>query len=271
MLSVVFPEASTAAQNDRLTVTNLIAMSSAILYDAATDGHCSRGANPMPERSDNHRMHRSTACAVSQVESQPSVPGDAYRSATEAVVSRKRNPLLIAIGLLLCIAAFLRGQYLLGTSAAVTFFLLVAASTFVVYRVFITNRRHNIARRTIASLFATSVFALLCFAPIVSPNIASLSSRHRTQIRTETQLRDILTPDSRFAHVRATCEAKKALFVTIHGRVQSSTDLMELRARLLAECPDIEPAFLYWRLSVDDSNELYEGRDSDIFGDVNMS
>lgn len=186
-------------------------------------------------------------------------------------MSRKRNPLLIAIGLVLCIAALLRGQYLLGTGAAVTFCLLVAASTFVVYRVFVTNRRRNIARRTIASLFATIVFALLCFAPSVSPGIASLSRRHRTQIRAEPQLRDVLTPDSRFAHVRATCDTKKALFVTILVRVEFDTDLMELRTRLLAECPDIEPAFLYWRLSVDDSNELYDGRDSDIFGDVNMS
>ncbi|PHQ31378.1 hypothetical protein CEE69_31435 [Rhodopirellula bahusiensis] len=178
--------------------------------------------------------------------------------------------MLIAIGLFLCIAAFLRGQYLLGTSAAVTFCLLVAASTFVAYRVFITNRRHNIARRTIASLFATTVFAVLFFSPSVSPGIASLSRRHRTQIRAETQLLNVLTPDSRFADVRATCDAKKALFVTIHGRVESDTDLMELRAQLIAECPDIEPAFLYWRLSVNDSNELYDGRDSDIFGEVNM-
>tara|TARA_R110002167_G_scaffold235846_1_gene441108 strand:- start:147 stop:725 length:579 start_codon:yes stop_codon:yes gene_type:complete len=185
-------------------------------------------------------------------------------------VSRKRNPLLIAVGLLICTAAFLRGQYLLGTSAAITFCVLVAASAFVVYRVFVTNRRHNIGRRTIASLFATIVFTLLFFAPSVSPGIATLSRRHRTQIRAETQLQNVLTPDSRFTRVRARCDAKKALFVTIHGRVESDTDLMELRSRLLSECPDVEPAFLYWRLLVDDSNELYDGRDSDIFRDANM-
>ena len=142
---------------------------------------------------------------------------------------------------------------------------------FVVQRVFVTNRPHTFARRTIASLFAATVFTLLWFAPNLSSGVASISHRHRTLVRLEAQLYDVLTDTAHFGRVHATCDSKKMLFVTIGGRIESEADLMELRARLIAECPDIDPCSLYWRLSVHESNKLHHGRDSDIFGDVDES
>jgi hypothetical protein len=152
--------------------------------------------------------------------------------------------------------------------AATAFVLLTTASMFVVYRVFTTNREHDLLRRTIASFFAASVLVLLCFSTNWSPGLATLSHRHRAELNARSQLADVIGADKRFSEVRAVVECRKALFVTITGHVETDADLLALRARILRECPDVAHEFLYWRLTVNGSGESYNERDSTIFGDA---
>lgn len=174
------------------------------------------------------------------------------------------NTILVSIGSIACAAAFWRGQHLLGTSAGITFSVLMVTTMFVVHREFTTSRRQTFSRRLIVCVFAAIVFLLLWFAPHVSPAVALLSDRYQTQKRVEAQVQNLLAQEPRFAQLRSSCDVKKAIVLTIHGSVESVADLEALRTQMTAECPDIDHASLYWRVSVNDSNRLFEGRDSDI-------
>jgi hypothetical protein len=177
----------------------------------------------------------------------------------------KLNTVLFIIGSIACTAAFWRGQHLLGTSAGITFGVLMATVMFVVHREFTTSRRQTFGRRLIVCVFAATVFLLLWFSPNVSPAVAILSDRYQTQKRVEAQVQNVLAQEPRFARLRSTSEVKKAVFLTIHGSVETVADLEALRTQMKAKCPDVDNASLYWRVSVNDSNRLFEGRDSDIF------
>jgi len=108
-------------------------------------------------------------------------------------------------------AAAVHGYYLLGIAAAVVFGLTSAAVLFVVWHVFWTARRFQRIQKTIALVFAASVFLILAFPAYFSPDLHYFIEDHRIERLTQTQLETVFGSSPKFADLHSLALSQNAL------------------------------------------------------------
>ena len=154
-------------------------------------------------------------------------------------------------------AAGVRGYYLLGTTAAVVFGLIAAATLFVVWRVFVTASRFRRFQQTVSVLFAASVFSILAFPACFSPDLHYFIEDHRIERLTQRQLETVFGSSPKFAALRFSCRFTKCIVVDVDGTIDSQADLRELRQTIFDNCPHVSSRWLFWNLTVKEGSITY--------------
>ena len=162
--------------------------------------------------------------------------------------------------------AIARGNYLLGTAAAIVFGLLASGTLFLVYRVFTTTEKFHVVRQAIVLLVAIGVLTVLTIPARFNPDLGVLIEGHQTERVTRSHLHNIFPGDSRFANLDFQCNYSKCIVVSVHGSIRTESDLLELRKKIFATCPNVSSRWLYWELTLQESGRTLNGCDLTLFG-----
>jgi hypothetical protein len=167
---------------------------------------------------------------------------------------------------LAAIGAFVRGDYLLGTGAGVVFSLIASGVIFLVHRAFRATGSFYLFRRAIVLLFAGGVFSVLAAPAWFNPDFGVLAELHQTERTARSQLSRVFSGDPRFAALGFRCDCRKCVVVTVHGRIGTQSDLLDLRNRIFAACPTVSSGWLFWKVTVEQPVSKYDGWDRELFG-----
>jgi len=179
-----------------------------------------------------------------------------------------RTRTLIATGCIaIVLTAFARGDYLLGSRAGILFATVAAATLCVIVRVSTANRRFQFVRQSVALLFGLAVFVILASPSRFNPELNYFIDGHRSERSTQSQLRSVFNHDLRFSTLEYECVWSKCIVVVVSGRINSESDMLDLRDRIFAQCPEVSSRWLYWRVKVDDSGVEHDACDLTIYGD----
>jgi hypothetical protein len=141
--------------------------------------------------------------------------------------------------------------------------LVSAAVVFVVWRVFSSARRFQGVQQTIALVFAASVFSILAFPACFSPDLKYFIEDHHIERLTRSQLESVFGSSPRFADLEFSCTFRKCIVVEVRGRINTQSDLLDLRTKVFDTCPNVSSRWLFWHLTVEDSGITYD-RECDI-------
>jgi hypothetical protein len=154
-------------------------------------------------------------------------------------------------------SAAARGYYLLGTDAAVLFGLISAVVLFVVWRIFLTAHRFRRFQEAVALVFAVSIFSVLAFPACFSHDLHYFIENHRIEQLTQSQLESVFASSPKFAELGFSCRFTKCIVVEVNGRINSQSDLRDLRRMIFDTCPHVCSRWLFWDLSVQDADIIY--------------
>lgn len=177
--------------------------------------------------------------------------------------------LLIAIASVCIVGgAILWGNYLLGTAFAILFGLLTCGATYLVYRAFGDAGRFQFLRRFVACLIAIVVLKIVVEPTWFNRDFEDFIEDHRMERVTGSQLHQVFSGDSRFANLAFECSSLKGLVVFVYGRIETESDLRDLRKRIFETCPDVpRGALIYRTVTVQESGKVYDDCDQALFED----
>jgi hypothetical protein len=158
------------------------------------------------------------------------------------------------------ISAVAWGNHLLGRTPAVVFGFIAAAVLFFVYRVFVTARKFQCFQQTVTLLFATFVFSVLAFPAFFSPDLRYFIEDHRVERLTQGQLKTVFQSNQKYANLCFSCNFTKCIVVEVSGRLESEADLRTLRQMIFDTCPHVSSRWLFWKITLQDSNAIYDNK-----------
>jgi hypothetical protein len=187
----------------------------------------------------------------------------------EGIASRPIARLLFAataVGAV--VAAFLRGNYLLGVGCGVVYAAIAIALVWLLARSRTTAGRVSVPRATLVALFALPVGYAMAFPASINPDVQVFIDKQATDRRARAELAIVFASDPAYSGLSVSSVHLKVVNLTIQGSLSTRADLDRLRSRIGGECPALGECFLHWDVTLRDTGRRVDGLDRDVFQDA---
>ena len=176
---------------------------------------------------------------------------------------------VVAVWTALVLAAFARGNHVLGVGYGIGFAVVIGGVLYVVARAALESERHRMALplSVVVVLLVAPMALILSFPAWVSPDMRHFVEKQRIDRSVRSELRAVFSSDSRFADLGVSTMQLKCVNVTIRGTVAKKGDLQLLRSRVFDQCDHLSLCILHWDVRDRETGAMVEGLDSELFGD----
>lgn len=162
------------------------------------------------------------------------------------------------------LAAFLRGNYLLGTGAAITY-ALVALMLIALFARAIRETPVPKIRLVFLILFSIPVCVAFAFPTYFNSNVQVFVDEQTEDRVARNELHAVFAEDPAFSDLSISTTHLKIVNVEISGTVRNKTDLDRLQQIVFERCRFIEHCFVHWRIRVRQDSKMYVARNDDAF------
>jgi hypothetical protein len=194
-------------------------------------------------------------------------------SAPEGVVRRKASCpvariLFAAVGGTLSAVAYVRGTYLLGPGWG----LLYVAATLALLRLFVLSRRParipSPVRVAAVTALALALGIAMAWPTSINPDVQHFIDKQARDRAARVELDAVFTADPAYRDLWVSTVHLKVVNVTVRGSLGSRSDLDQLRARIIRECPAVVGGgcVLHWDVTLRDAAQRLDGLDTKLFG-----
>ncbi len=157
------------------------------------------------------------------------------------------------------IAAFARGNYLLGQVAGIAY-ALVAFGISIFITSELSQRATAPGHRTFCITATVLVSLALSFPAFISSDIQISLEQHAVDRAARTELNLLFASDPRFADLHVSTNQLKVINVTISGSVENSEAFDLLHSRLLDRAEHFSDCILHWSILDRSSSASIDGR-----------
>lgn len=169
-----------------------------------------------------------------------------------------RTMLLALFFLSYVLAAYTRGDYLLGRGAGVMYAVVASVLAVLFYRALSDNRTSKL---TFGVLIVVTVLASAAFAfpSYLNPDMQHFVNAQAEERNARQELAELLASDPAFSDLGVTMTQLKILNVEIQGSVPTDSDLERLRSGVLDKCDFVRYSYIHWKVEVRDSGKVFSG------------
>ena len=172
--------------------------------------------------------------------------------------------LLAIFFIALILAAYGRGDYLLGRGAGIAYAFVALLITMLFYSTLSQSPLPKV-RLVVLVLFAVPVALAFAFPTYVNPDVQYSVDKEATDRNARNELATLFAKDTAFRELGVSTIQLKVVNVEIHGVVPTRSDLDRLRSQVLSQCDFVEHCFVHWRIHVRENATTYTGFDKDAF------
>lgn len=147
------------------------------------------------------------------------------------------------------LAAYCRGDHLLGQSAGVTYAIVASLITMLFFRELSQSPLPKI-RLLVLVLFTIPVSLAFAFPTYVNPDVQHFVNKETVDRRARRQLAMLFENDTAFRELGVSTTHLKVVCVEIHGTIPTESDLDRLRSQVLNHCQFVDHCFVHWRIHV---------------------
>ena len=172
--------------------------------------------------------------------------------------------LFAAAGAPVVVAAFLRGNYLLGLVCGAVYAVIAVAILWLLARSRIPAGGVSVMRAVFVVTFALPIGYALAFPASINPDVQSFVDNHRARA----ELADVLESAPVYRGLSVSPRPPKEVYITVHGSLGTRGEFEQLRSRLGEECPTLGECGLDWDVYLRDARETVSGLDDELFEDA---
>lgn len=162
------------------------------------------------------------------------------------------------------LAAFSRGNDLLGASADITYAvvaLMIAALFARALRVTPVPR----FRIAFLILFSIPVCVAFAFPTYINSDVQIFVDKQAEDRAARSELASVFAEDPAFSDLSISTTHLKIVNVEIYGTVPAKADRDSLQQLVFERCGFVENCFVHWRIRVRDDSTMYVARNDDAF------
>lgn len=172
---------------------------------------------------------------------------------------------IVAVGLVLISAAFLRGSFLLGVEYGIICVLITIGLLWLFLRTFKRGEKASLVRVVAIVIFSVPIGFAMAFPASIDSDVQFSIDQQTTDRAARAELTRVFSNDPAFAGLSISIEHLKVVNVTISGELPRHADLERLRGRIANECPTLLHCTLQWSVTLHDTQQKFDGLDRDLF------
>lgn len=170
-----------------------------------------------------------------------------------------------AAGIPVMVAAFLRGNHLLGLDCGVIYAAVALALLWLLARSRTSTGSVSLMRVAVVVALAVPVGYAMAFPASINPDVQVFIDKQATDRRARAELAAVFDSDQAFGDLSVSSVHLKIVNLTVRGALHTQTDLDLLRSRIAVECPTLGPCALHWEVTLRNSGQRLRGLDRDLF------
>lgn len=164
-----------------------------------------------------------------------------------------------AAGVALCVAAYLRGDFLFGPGAGVYY------AAVVLGLLWLFARSRSTARAAVVAALSLAVAFALTWPAAINPNVSLVMERIAERRAIQAELAAVLESDAAYSKLTASFVQTKIVNIKVNGPLSTRSPFDRLRSRIMEECPTLGGCDLSWNVIVLDTEQHMVGRDEELF------
>ena len=162
------------------------------------------------------------------------------------------------------LAAYCRGNHLLGSEVGISYAVVATLITILILRA-LSQSPLPTFRLVFLALFAIPVSLAFAFPTYLNSDVQHFVNKQTTDRNARGELATLFASDSAFRNLGVSTTHLKVVNVEIHGTVPTKPDLDRLRSQVLDQCQFVDHCFVHWRIHVRDESKTYTGLDDEPF------
>ncbi len=162
------------------------------------------------------------------------------------------------------LAAFSRGNYLLGTGAGVTYAVIALMIIMLFTRAMRESPVPNI-RIAFLILFSVPVCLAFAFPTYINSNVQVFVDQQSEDRAARAELRAVFAEDPAFSDLSISTTHLKVVCVEISGTVPVKADLDRLQQLVFERCGFVDQCFVHWRIRVRNDSTMYVAESDEAF------
>ena len=174
--------------------------------------------------------------------------------------------LFAAAGVAVMVAAFLRGNYLLGLVCGIVYAGVAFALLLLLARSRTPGGGVSVARVAFVAVLAVPVGYVMAFPSY--PDVQIFIDKQATERKARGELAAVFASDPAYRDLSVTSVQLKVVNISVRGVLGTRADLDRLRSRIAAECPALGECLLHWEVALRDSGQRLSGLDRDLCQDA---
>lgn len=176
-------------------------------------------------------------------------------------VFRTNALLFLGTASVLCIAAFLRGNYLLGPWYASLYVVVTLGLLWLLFRSFTHTSRPSLARLSLVLVSCLLAGFAMAFPAAINPDMQVFIDHEASARTARAELAKVFAADLAFGDLSANSVVLRAVTITVQGSLAKRADFDRLRSRVVEECPALTRCFLRWEITIHDPAQRIDAWD----------
>ncbi len=159
----------------------------------------------------------------------------------------------------LCVAAFLRGNYLLGPGCGCAY---AAVS---LGFLFLLAGSRTAVRAAVVTVLSLAAGLVMAWPASINPDVQHGIDKQAVDRVARTELAAVFGSDEAYRDLAISSVHLKVVNITVRGSLGTRSDLYRLQSQIAAECPTLGTCVLHWEVTLRDSGQRVNGLDRDLF------
>ena len=176
--------------------------------------------------------------------------------------------LFAALGVVAVVAAYIRGNYMLGTGWGVVYAVIAVALLWILARSRTPAGSVSVRRVVFVMLFALPVGYAMAFPASINADVQAFIDKQATDRRARTELAAVFASNPAYRDLSVSSVHLRMVNITVQGSLDTRADLQRLRFQVAPMCRAAGVGFLQWDVSLRDTGEQVSGDDRDLFPDT---
>ena len=154
------------------------------------------------------------------------------------------------------LAAYCRGNYLLGQGVGITYSIVATMISILLFRTIFQSPLPRI-RLIALVLFTIPVSLAFAFPAFVNPNVQHFVNKEALDRNARSELATLFDANPAFRDLGVTTTHLKVVNIEIHGAVSTKSELDQLRSQVLNQCQFAGHCFVHYRIHVRENSTTY--------------
>jgi hypothetical protein len=153
-------------------------------------------------------------------------------------------------GAIICVAAYLRGNYLLGAGVGLVYVLITLGLLYLAARARTPAGRWSAPEASLVAALAILLGYVMAFPASLSPDLQHFIDKQAADRAARAELAAVFASDPAFKGLWVSSVHLKVINLTIHGPLPGWADLGRLQSRVAEECPTAGECVLQWEVTL---------------------